>query len=186
MSNVSIKSLFDIKPTGFDGWLRLYQESDASWFWIKQCEINTLIGYCRGSVCCDVDQYIIKLHEESGKLMNFIGLASCQDYIMDLPTVGKKRENAKKLNTFFRELKQKLFCINGIDAVKSEYETREPVEKVPYNRGSNATLSFVISEKEKRIELLTKQIDMLHCALLDAQNTIKCAIESIMKGGIEC
>lgn len=186
MIDISINPLFDIMPTGFDGWLRLYQESDASGFWIKQSEINTLIGYCRGSVCCDVDQYVVKLHDESGKLMNFIGLTLCQDYIMDLPTVGKKRENAKRLNAFFRELKQKLFCINGMDAVKSEYETREPVEKVTYKRDSNANLNLIISEKEKRIELLTKQVDVLHCALLDAQSTIQCAIESISKGGVEC
>jgi hypothetical protein len=187
MFDISINPLFDIKPPGFDGWLSLYQEVDKSGFWIKQNEINKLIGYSRGAVCCDtVDSFILKIHDESGKLMNFIDLTLCQDYIMDLPTVGKKRKNAKRLNAFFRELKQKLFCINGMDAVKSEYETREPVEKVTYKRDSNANLNLIISEKEKRIELLTKQVDVLHCALLDAQSTIQCAIESISKGGVEC
>ena len=54
------------------------------------------------------------------------------------------------------------------------------------NRGLYADLNLLISEKEKRIELLTKQVGVLHCALLDAQSTIQCAIESISKGGVEC
>lgn len=173
MCSSNLKPLFDIKPPGFDGWIRLYQECDSSGFWIKQKEINTIIGYCKGSVCCSVDEsYIIKSHDESGKTMNFVSLPFIQSYIFDLPTVGKKRENAKNLNAFFNELKQKLFCINGIDAVKSEYETRDPIKL----KDSVSVLKEIIDIQKERIELLENNIDTLLKAINDA-NT--CTIEAI-------
>lgn len=166
MIDISITPLFEIRPPEFDGWLRLYQEVDKSGFWVKQTEINTLIGYSRGAVCYDTDDsFIIKIHDESGKLMNFVGLTLCQDYIMDLPSVGKKRENARKLIAFFRNLKQKLFAINGIEAVKSECETREvsiePMARQPRAQKtdtSSAEFSAIIEEKDKEIERLKNLI----------------------------
>lgn len=175
MIDISITPLFEIRPPEFDGWLRLYQEVDKSGFWVKQNEINTLIGYSRGAVCYDTDDsFIIKIHDESGKLMNFVGLTLCQDYIMDLPSVGKKRENARKLIAFFRNLKQKLFAINGIEAVKSEYETREvsiePMARQPRvqkTETSSAEFSAIIAEKDKEIERLNIKISHLKDKYID-------------------
>lgn len=165
MCDIVIKPIFDIKPPEFDEYIRVYQETDSSGFWIKQTEINKIIGYCRGAVSCEInEEFIKKLHDEYGKLMNFVALTLCTDYIMDLPTVGKKRENARKLIAFFRNLKQKLFAINGIEAVKSDCDIREvgiePMARAQKTNTSSAEFSAIIAEKDKEIERLN--IKILH------------------------
>lgn len=184
MCDIVIKPIFDVKPPEFDEYIRVYQEADSSGFWIKQTEINKTIGYCRGAVSCEVnEEFIIKLHDEYGKLMNFVSLTLCTDYIMDLPTVGKKREKARKLIAFFRNLKQKLFAINGIDAVKSECETREvtiePIVRQPMAQKTDEKdivierLNSIIERQKKEIELMTKKFEMIHCAFLDYKSTFE-------------
>ena len=185
MADIALKPLFDVLPQGFSGSIRLYQsESSPASFFIKQMEINKLLGYCRGCVSGDIDEsFLTKIHDECRRLMNFVELSMCQDYIMCLPTVGKRRDLARNLNNFFREFKKCLSCMDGIDEVRKTYETQDLSVFSPsdvckkMDADTIDRLNVIINVQKAEIQALKHKLEMINCAFLEYQSTL----EDLMK-----
>ena len=103
MAERIIESYCEVKPPEFGGWLRLYHDVNIiKDVYVKQVEINKILEYSRGCVCADIDgSLIVKIHDENGRLMNFVSVSMAQDYIGCLPTTGKRRKLARDLSAFF-------------------------------------------------------------------------------------
>ena len=181
MADMILKPLFDVFPQGFSGSIRLYQsELSPASFFVKQMEINKLLGYCRGCVSGDIDEsFLTKIHDECRRLMNFVELSMCQDYIMCLPTVGKRRDLARNLNNFFREFKKCLSSMDGIDEVRKTYETQdlsvcsssEVVKKMDVVTIDR--LNAIINTQKAEIQALKHKLEMINCAFLEYQSTFE-------------
>ena len=130
MAERIIESYCEVKPPEFGGWLRLYHDVNIiKDVYVKQVEINKILEYSRGCVCADIDgSLIVKIHDENGRLMNFVSVSMAQDYIGCLPTTGKRRKLARDLSAFFKDLFACIISFDGLPAIKTKFETREIVD----------------------------------------------------------